>query len=93
MLDKVKLALRLNGTAYLTTKFKIIIKLPRIADLRLVGINVPAECGIVQRNAGRSPFRSGDCALRESRRLGFSGEGEALPQRIRLFEVRLVADR
>ena len=72
MLDKVKLALRLSGTA-LDGEVSDLIN-AAIADLRLVGINIPAE-------AGSSSKTLGDPLL------------DRLPQRIRLFEVRLVADR
>ena len=41
MLDKVKLALRLSGTA-LDDEVSDLIN-AAIADLRLVGINIPAE--------------------------------------------------
>ena len=43
MLDKVKLALRLSGTA-LDGEVSDLIN-AAIADLRLVGINIPAEAG------------------------------------------------
>ena len=43
MLDKVKLALRLSGTA-LDGEVSDLIN-AAIADLRLVGINIPAEVG------------------------------------------------
>lgn len=50
MLDKVKLALRLSGTA-LDGEVSDLIN-AAIADLRLVGINIPAEAGSSSKTLG-----------------------------------------
>ena len=50
MLDKVKLALRLSGTA-LDGEVSDLIN-AATADLRLVGINIPAEAGSSSKTLG-----------------------------------------
>lgn len=66
MLDKVKLALRKTAAVFDDEIEDYITS--GIADLRLVGINVPENAGSSSRNAGRSPFRPRNHSVREIRR-------------------------
>ena len=64
MLDKVKLALRLSGTA-LDGEVSDLIN-AAIADLRLVGINIPAEAGSSSKTLG-DPFLIGRLCFMQRR--------------------------
>jgi len=73
MLDKVKLALRLSGTA-LDGEVSDLIN-AAIADLRLVGINIPAEAGSSSKTLG-DPLLDRAIILYAKSEDNFGGEGE-----------------
>lgn len=66
MLDKVKLALRKTAAVFDDEIEDYITS--GIADLRLVGINVPENAGSSSETLGRSPFRPRNHSVREIRR-------------------------
>jgi len=73
MLDKVKLALRLSGTA-LDDEVSDLIN-AAIADLRLVGINVPAEAGGARKKQGGPPLSLGGGCYAKAE-FGFNDDAE-----------------
>lgn len=73
MLDKVKLALRLSGTA-LDGEVSDLIN-AAIADLRLVGINVPENAGSSSETLG-DPLLDRAIILYAKSEDNFGGEGE-----------------
>ena len=73
MLDKVKLALRLSGTA-LDGEVSDLIN-AAIADLRLVGINIPAEAGSSSKTLG-DPLLDRAIILYAKSEDNFGGEGD-----------------
>ena len=68
MLDKVKLALRLSGTA-------LDGEVSAIADLRLVGINIPAEAGSSSKTLG-DPLLDRAVVLYAKAEFGFNDDAE-----------------
>ena len=70
MLDKVKLALRLSGTALDGEVSDLII-----ADLRLVGINIPAEAGSSSKTLG-DPLLDRAVVLYAKAEFGFNDDAE-----------------
>ena len=70
MLDKVKLALRLSGTA-LDGEVSDLIN-AAIADLRLVGINIPAEAG----SSSKTPLLDRAVVLYAKAEFGFNDDAE-----------------
>ena len=73
MLDKVKLALRLSGTA-LDGEVSDLIN-AAIADLRLVGINIPAEAGSSSKTLG-DPLLDRAVVLYAKAEFGFNDDAE-----------------
>lgn len=73
MLDKVKLALRLSGAA-LDGEVSDLIN-AAIADLRLVGINVPAEAGSSSKTLG-DPLLDRAVVLYAKAEFGFNDDAE-----------------
>lgn len=73
MLDKVKLALRLSGTA-LDGEVSDLIN-AAIADLRLVGINIPAEAGSSSKTLG-DPLLDRAVVLYTKAEFGFNDDAE-----------------
>ena len=73
MLDKVKLALRLSGTA-LDGEVSDLIN-AAIADLRLVGINIPAEAGSSSKTLG-DPLLDRAVVLYAKAEFGFNDAAE-----------------
>ena len=73
MLDKVKLALRLSGTA-LDSEVSDLIN-AAIADLRLVGINIPAEAGSSSKTLG-DPLLDRAVVLYAKAEFGFNDDAE-----------------
>ena len=72
MLDKVKLALRLSGTA-LDGEVSDLIN--AIADLRLVGINIPAQAGSSSKTLG-DPLLDRAVVLYAKAEFGFNDDAE-----------------
>lgn len=73
MLDKVKLALRLSGTA-LDGEVSDLIN-AALADLRLVGINIPAEAGSSSKTLG-DPLLDRAVVLYAKAEFGFNDDAE-----------------
>ena len=80
MLDKVKLALRLSGTA-LDGEVSDLIN-AAIADLRLVGINIPAEAGSSSKTLG-DPLLDRAVVLYAKAEFGFNDDAERYRRRSR----------
>ena len=92
MLDKVKLALRLSGTA-LDGEVSDLIN-AAIADLRLVGINIPAEAGSSSKTLG-DPLLDRAVVLYAKAEFGFNDDAERYrntqPNTLRTCIVTIIA--
>ena len=88
MLDKVKLALRKTAAVFDDEIEDYITS--GIADLRLVGINVPENAGSSSETLG-DPLLDRAIILYAKSEDNFGGERRKAQESIRLLEMRLVA--